>query len=195
MKRNHTNPLNPADPLKISPEDYEREVLHWLSETSDIAGTTVEFGHRQMVEGHGGDYEIDITGEFSVLEGATIRILIECKRHKRPVERDVVAALVTKIRDTSSHKGMIFSVSGFQRGALELAKSEGIAAITFVDGQANYFTKSLGPTQTPPSWDEFPKCGGWFLTMEGNTVHSSWVAIDRLDPIAQWIGHGVPTSN
>lgn len=193
MKRNPTNPWNLADSLKISPEDYEREVLNWLSEISDNAGATIEFVHRQMVKGHGGDYQIDITGEFSVLGGTTIRILIECKRHKRPIERDFVAAFVAKIRDTSSHKGMIFSTSGFQRGALELAKSEGIAAITFVDGQASYVTRSLEPTPTPPSWDDFPRYGGWLLTLDGKAVHSSWVAIDRLDPINQWIHHGVPT--
>lgn len=187
MKRNHTNPLNPAHPLDISPEDYEREVLNWLSEAWGTAGTTVEFVHQQKVEGHGGDYKIDVTGEFSVLGGATIRILIECKRHKRPVERDDVAAFVAKIRDTSSHKGMIFSTSGFQRGAIKLANSEGIAAITFMDGQANYVTRSLGPAQTPPSWVEFPKHGGCFLTIKGDAVHTSWVAIDRLDPIVQWI--------
>lgn len=187
MKRSTTNPWNPTDSLKISPEDYEREVLNWLSEASGNAGTTVELVHQQKVEGHGGDYKIDITGEFSVLGGATIRVLIECKRHKRPVERDDMAAFVAKIRDTSSHKGMIFSTSGFQRGALKLAKSEGIAAITFLDGQANYFTKSIGPTRTPPSWIKFPKHGGWFLTTEGDAVHSSWVDVDRLDPIAEWI--------
>ena len=194
MKQNRTNPMNPAHPLKISPEEYEREVLNWLSEASGNAGSTVEFVHQRMVEGHGGDYKIDITGEFSVLGGAVIRILIECKRHKRPVERDDVAAFVAKIRDTSSHKGMIFSTSGFQRGALKLAKSEGIAAITLVDGQANYFTKSMGPTRTPPSWLEFPKHGGWFLTTKGDAIHTSWVASDRLDPIAQWLQNGVSTS-
>ena len=187
MKRNPAGPWNPADPLKITPEEYEREVLDWLSKTGARNGIPVEFSHQRVVRGHGGAYTIDVTGEFSILGGALVKILVECKRHQRPVERSDMLTFAAKVRDTASHKGMMFSTAGFQRGALEFAKSKGIASITFVNGHANYQTRSLEPTHTPPLDIEFPKYGGFLVTLEASVMHTAWVAVDELGPIAQWI--------
>jgi hypothetical protein len=38
--------------------------------------------------------------------------------------------LASKIQDTSAHKGIVFSTSGFQKGALEYAKAHGISAVS-----------------------------------------------------------------
>lgn len=187
MKRNPESPWNPVDPLEISPEDYEREVLRWLSNASAEEGLEVCLKHRKVVGGQSGDYQIDVTGEFSVFRGAVIKVLVECKRHGRPVERDDVMAFAMKIQTTASHKGMVFSTAGFQRGAIKFAKSQGIALVTFVDGQFTHETRHQGPTQDPPSWVNLPKYAGLFF-IDGDNGFQVWrVTADELDPIVEWI--------
>jgi restriction system protein len=47
---------------------------------------------------------------------------------------------------------MIFSTSGFQKGALEYAAAHGIATITFIDGKSTYETRAMNsqPVEPPP---------------------------------------------
>ena len=187
MNRKSESPWNPADPLEISPEDYEREVLRWLSNASAEEKIEVCLKHRQVVGGHGGDYQIDIVGEMYVFRGTVIKLLVECKRHGRPVERDDVLAFAKKIENTASHKGMMFSTAGFQRGAIKFAKSQGIALVTFVDGKFTYETRHQGPTQDPPSWVVLPKYAGLFFIDADNGFRIRRVTIDKLDPIVEWI--------
>lgn len=187
MKRNPESPWNPADALEISPEDYEREVLRWLYNASAEEGLDVCLKHRKVVGGHSGDFQIDITGEFSVFRGAVIKVLVECKRHGRPVERDDVLALAMKIQTTDSQKGMVFSTSGFQRGAIQFATSCGIALVTLVDGKFNYETRSMGTDQEPSGWVDLPRYMGLFLTMNGTAIGIRSVGFDELDPIVEWI--------
>lgn len=173
--------------MQITPEDYEKEVLCWLSNASGKGKVELCLSHRQKVEGHGGDYEIDIVGEFSLLGGAAMRILVECKRHRRPVERDAVLAFANKIQDTDSQKGMMFSTAGFQQGAIEFAESRRIALVTFVDGKFNYETRSIRTNQEASGWVDFPRYGGVFLTMNGIAIGIRSVGFDELDPIVEWI--------
>ena len=112
---------------------------------------------------------------------------MECKRWRRPVERDHLLALAMKVQDTASHKGMVCSTAGFQRGALEFAKSKGIATLILTGGSANYFTRSLGPDRALPTRSAFPPYGAWFVTRGETGVSRSWVASDLLDPIIDWI--------
>jgi restriction system protein len=98
------------------------------------AGATLERFHVQHLKhlsGPGGDYEFYAVAEFSILRGARILVLVECKRYSQPVEREKLLALWAKVQDVKAHKAMIFATCGFQSGALEYAKSYGIATIAF----------------------------------------------------------------
>ena len=187
IDQSHDNPWNPDAPIHITPEEYEKQVCSWLSNAAKKDGNNIRWLHREVVEGQGGDYQIDVTGGISLLGGATLRILVECKRWRRPVERDHLLALAMKVQDTASHKGMVFSTAGFQRGALEFAKSKGIATLILTGGSANYFTRSLGPDRALPTRSAFPPYGAWFVTRGETGVSRSWVASDLLDPIIDWI--------
>lgn len=187
MNRNPKSPWNPADALEISPEDYEREVLRWLNNASEEEELEVCLKHSEVVAGQSGDYQIDITAEFSVFKGAVIKVLVECKRHGRPVERDDVLAFSKKIENTESHKGMMFSTAGFQRGAIAAAKPEGIALVTFVDGKSSYETRHQRPIHDPPSSVDCPKYAGLFFDDGDNGFQIRGVTIDELDPIVEWI--------
>jgi len=54
-------------------------------------------------------------------------IVVECKYRNSPVERLHVDALATTIREVGAARGVIFSVEGFQSGAVEQAKHENIS--------------------------------------------------------------------
>ena len=85
-KRDPKCPWNPATPNDVSPEQYEKQVLEWLRQAMPTAAT-VDIDTRKDVSGFGGDYEIDIVIEFTAFAGARFVLLVECKRHGRPVER------------------------------------------------------------------------------------------------------------
>lgn len=51
-------------------------------------------------------------------------IVVECKYRNAPVERLHVDALATTVREVGASRGVIFSVEGFQRGAITQAASE-----------------------------------------------------------------------
>lgn len=124
--------------LEISPADFEERVRQWL--VANEPGGLKEFRvqHLEMVSGAGGEYEIDVTAEFIIFGGARICILVECKHQKARVKREQVMILEAKLRDTGSHKGIVFSTSGFQKGAVEFARVRGIATVTVWDGPPVY---------------------------------------------------------
>ncbi len=153
-------------PLNLSPRQYELAVKDIL----DGAGVDLsEFSSRHLedVPGVDGSYAIDVTVRFSAL-GAEFLVLVECKHEKRKVERQAVQVLHDKVRSTGAHKGMLFSVAGFQQGAIEYADIHGIALVQLADGRSSWFTKSAGPPTPPPSWVHIPKFVGWWC--HGNSM-------------------------
>ena len=146
-KRNLKSPWNPAYSIDLTPKEYEKQVISWLRSTGN---TLKEFKvqHIKHLEGPGGDYEFDAVAELSILKGANIIILVECKKYSRPVDREKVLALWAKLQDVSAHKAMMFATSGFQSGALKYARAKGIATIIFVHGSFLYETKGLDTSST-----------------------------------------------
>lgn len=186
-KRNANSRWNPAQSVDISPEEYELQVVSWLRR----AGATLErfeVQHLVRLGGSGGDYEFDAVAEFTILNGATIRVVVECKRYSKPVEREKLLSLWAKLQDVRAHKAMIFATCGFQSGALEYAKRYAIATIAFVDGSFLYETKSLGSSAPPPTWLDLPKYAGIFMnqTDDGN-IRCRTIDERNPDAIAEWL--------
>lgn len=173
------------DPSAISPKQFEELVCSWLAiGAQGLADLRVE--HLRKVEGTGGEYAIDVAIEFTIFDGARMLVLVECKHQKRPVEREQIMVLLAKVRDTGAQKGMIFSTSGFQKGALTYAQRYRIAAITVRDGRAVYSTKGLGPTFFATS-DKHDRFVG--ITFELSPTGISFRRIDsgNLDVIREWM--------
>jgi len=185
--RNSDSPWNPVNSVQVTPKEYEMQVVEWISQFgSDLNGFRVE--HLVQLPGTGGEYEIDAVAEFSIFQGARIVVLVECKRYNRPVEREVVLSLISKLRDVGAHKAIIFSTSGFQRGALEYAAAKGIATITFIDGKSTYNTRSRFQLSVePPPWINFPKYSGLFLSYHDNRLYSSLIGKESLDILQAWL--------
>jgi restriction system protein len=173
------------DPVEISPEGFERLVHSWLSRGTESL-TDFRAEHLRTISGAAGEYKIDIAVEFTVPEGARILAFVECKHQKRPVEREQVMVLEGKLRDAGAHKGIMFSTSGFQRGALDYAATRGIATVNVQDAQSLYITSSLFP---PPVLPSLAVAGGYVgvrLTPGEREVGFHRMDIDHLDAVREW---------
>ena len=52
--------------------------------------------------------------------------IIECKKWKEPVTRQVIDVLYASVEDLNANKGVIFTTKGYEEGAIEYAKSKNI---------------------------------------------------------------------
>ena len=147
--------------LIVSPREYELAVKRIL-DASAVQLISYESTHQELIAGPDGEYVIDIVARFSVL-GAAFVVLVECKHHKRKVERQDVQVLHSKLQSLGGQKGMLFSVSGFQQGALEYADAHKIALVRFASGDTAWFTRSDGPSPPPPP-KLIPQYIGWWRT-------------------------------
>ena len=185
-ERHRPEPWNPREPVDVTPREYEDQVLAWLSQAT--APNSINWTSREVVYGRGGNYEIDVVGEVSLLGGTQVRILVECKRWGRRVDRNVVLAHAMKLRNTASHKGFIFSTSGFQRGALDVAVEEGIATLTFEAGNARYETRFVTLHPDPPDWIAFPPYAACLISTSGDsTISMSRVSSEDIGTLAEWM--------
>src|SRR6478672_2380992 len=172
--------------VEISPGEFELLVKSWIENAAN-SEESFECSAQGIVKGSGGDYKIDVLARMKILGGAEIVVLAECKHQKRAVERDEVLILEGKLRDVGAHKGMLFSTAGFQRGAIDYATEKGIAAISVIEGQWLYETKSAdsGPT-VPPSWVKLPHFAGVCLHSSGSTVSCHTIDDEQVDAIREF---------
>lgn len=174
--------------VDISPEQFELQVKEWLQNAGNTL-SNFSVNHLEVIQGDSGEYEIDAVAEFTIFGQATIRVLVECKKYKSPVKRDVIMILEGKIRDSNAHKGMVFSTAGFQSGAIEYASKRGIATVGVQHGHTNYFTKSLGDQPVhPPSWLKISEYIGWFIRqIETNSQNFTLVDTEKNEQLFDWI--------
>ncbi len=147
-------------PITVTPREYELAVKRILDASGESL-ITYESTHLESVAGSDGEYVIDVVARFAAL-GANFVVLVECKHHRRKVERQDIQILHSKLQSVGAHKAMLFSVSGFQAGALEFAKAHGIALVQFASGSTTWFTRSVGPPSPPPPWADIPMYVGWW---------------------------------
>lgn len=172
----------------ITPEEFEKQVIRWLNATgAGLKNLTIS--HLKVLAGEGGDFEIDGVAEFEIFGGASVVVLIECKRYSHPIERDHVMLLHAKVQDTNSNKGILFSTAPFRRGALRYAKSHNIATVQISNGTAGFRSRSLGEpidysSSIYPQYD----FTGWFTTLEDNGLEG-WrlLADDHPEALIDWL--------
>jgi restriction system protein len=173
--------------VDITPEEFEEQAKSWLDRVENGL-ESFRVTHREDLEGRAGEYEIDAVAHLQVLGGAEIEVLVECKRHKNPIKRDVVMLLNQKLQETGSHKGIIFCTSRFQSGAVEFAEEHGIALVIVQEGEANYETKALRQS-SPDAFSWVPKSDyvGWVtrLNEKGNESRSK-ISDNRIAPLENW---------
>lgn len=186
MERNPNSPWNPAIPIELSPAEFELQVREWLCRGADRL-TGFHATHQGCVTGQGGEYSVDIHAELTLFSGAQIIVLVECKNQRRPVERDEVLILEGKLRAVRGHKGMLFSTSGFQKGAILLAGARGIATVTVLDGRWLYETRSAGPPPPPPPWIKLPRFAGEIMSPTEGGWSSARIDDEQVDGIVRYL--------
>jgi restriction system protein len=128
-------------PILISPKDFELRVKRYIELSAEGRLEDFRAVHRDILRSPDGEYEIDITARFRALAVAFL-VLIECKYHSHPIKRDVVQVLYAKIESTGAQKGILFSVSPFQKGAIHYAQRHGIALAQFMDAGPTFETRT-----------------------------------------------------
>ena len=175
---------------KLDGVEFERVVAELLTELGKgLPDYRVE--RQKSITTPDGHYRIDVTVRFTQL-GAEFLVLVECKDHVRPVEREDVQVLADRLRAAGAQKGMLFSTSGFQRGAIQYAQSHGIALIRILDGALTYETKSWPPVRrAPPPWMNIPPFVGQLISAsddgDEDRVSISFVERGRLDALSRFL--------
>ena len=135
----------------ITPTEFEKyciEILLSYAEEEKLPNFTIT--HDAKIAAYDGTYQIDIYAEFTAMS-VTFKVLCECKQYSKPVGRDKVAELHGKLESIGANKGSLLATSGFQSGAIEYAKTHGIALIQVYD--SSWF-------QYPPAVEHRPPISG-----------------------------------
>lgn len=129
----------------ITADEFEKFVVD-IFESVEPKPNGYKVALKERVEGTDGTFEFDATIRFQVAE-ANYLTVVEAKRHKNAIKRELVQALHSKAQSVGAHKAVMVSTSKYQSGALEFAKIHGIALVSVTEGRFIYETKSA--TRTP----------------------------------------------
>lgn len=168
----------------ITPEEYELQVKMWL-ESVGRELDSFSAAHREILSGTDGDYEIDVVVRFKALGGVQFKMLVECKKHKNSIKRELVQALHQKQQSLGANKAILVSTSAFQDGAIAFARAHGIALVRLMSGIVMYIQGSKNndaPVPYIPA-DVEPYAGLLYspkdgLTPEGFNSHKN-LALER----------------
>jgi hypothetical protein len=89
-------------------------------------------------------------------------------------------------------KGILFSTSGFQSGAINYAASHGVATVTVVAGTWLFETRAQGPSTSPPSWVQFDRFAGIRLSPRGKGISCHAIDCDHIDALSMWFVNANP---
>jgi restriction system protein len=133
----------------ITSTEFEKYIISVLKKQFQQEGiSNYSFTHNVHKVVYDGSYQIDGEIKFSCM-GADYVTLVECKKFKGPIKRELIQTFHGKIISTGAHKGIFVTTSYFQSGALLYAKEHGIALISIVDGVLRYEARSTDWEQNP----------------------------------------------
>lgn len=130
----------------ITPAEFEQFVVELLESVNPSVDDLKVILH-DKIPGVDGLYDFDATVRFG-LGGMRFIVLIEAKRHKNPIKRELVQVLHDKVRSVGAQKAAMIATAPYQRGALEYAKRHGIALATVTEGRFTFGTRSVGDAPT-----------------------------------------------
>jgi hypothetical protein len=119
-----------SDNYKTSRE-YELLVQKLIEqEMSGITGVKeLEVSHNTKIKGLSGyEHQIDVMYRFKIWK-TEILVIVECKQYHKKVGVDDLLEFRSRIEDIKAHKGIFITTSGFQSGAVEIAKANRIALL------------------------------------------------------------------
>jgi len=130
---------------------YEYELLvkqHFEREIERSLRKRIIIKHQQnLVSPDGNSFNIDLSYRFKV--GAINYLtIIECKHWTSTIKKDVVLSLAAKKDSLKAHKAILVTTIGFQKGAIQYAKKNGIGLIKITSSgsveMVNHFVGNYG---------------------------------------------------
>jgi hypothetical protein len=129
-------------PADITPQEFEVFVEELLK-AAEPAVNRFNVTLHESVTGVDGTYDFDATVRFE-LAGMAFLVLVEAKRHRHPIKRELVQILHQKVQSIGAHKGAMISTAPYQSGAVKFAKTHGIALATVTEGRFTFETRAVG---------------------------------------------------
>lgn len=126
-------------PPEMTPGEFEEYVVELLkAANSEVDDLNIQL-HEKIV-GADGEYDLDATVRFS-FNGMSFLTIVEAKKHKNPIKRELVQVLFSKVQSVGAHKGLLVSTAPFQIGAVNFAFRHGIALANITEGRFLYETR------------------------------------------------------
>jgi hypothetical protein len=109
---------------------FEEEVRDLLASelVREITKPIKVFRGRKYHGKSGTSHEIDVAFETKIAHSKLL-FVVECKFYSRPVGIEKVRDFAYRIGDIGAHKGLMVTNIGYQRGAMKVAKAEGIGLL------------------------------------------------------------------
>ena len=167
-------------PAEISAAEFEVYVAELLGSAKALVDDLTVTPHECTLSDNG-DYDFDATIRFK-LAGMAFLVLVECKKHKNPIKRELVQVLHQKVQSVGAQKGAMFSTVPYQSGALKFALKHGIALVRVTEGRFTFETRSF---DSPPAMTReealekfgLPAFAGQVLSQGGQ---SDWLSVTTL---------------
>lgn len=113
--------------MKMTPGEYEEYVAELVRQLDFCQHGEVYRNKRYRGTRQPGEYEIDVSVEFSYDGVLDFLLIVECKNWNRPVDRPIVQKLAQTHDAIAAHKAAIASPIGFTKEARDVAHVHGIA--------------------------------------------------------------------
>jgi Restriction endonuclease len=124
----------------MTPAEFEEFVVELLgSAKTHLDDMTVTL--HDKIAGVDGTYDFDATVRFR-FAGLQFLVIVEAKRHKNPVKRELVQVLHQKVQSVGANKGVMLSTAPYQSGAVSFAITHGIALATVTEGRFTFETRT-----------------------------------------------------
>jgi hypothetical protein len=125
-------------PADITPAEFEEYVVELLKQTAPAVDDLRVTLHERIAAADG-SYDFDATVRFA-LGGLAFLTLVEAKRHRDAIKRELVQVLHAKLESVGAQKALMISTAPYRRGALHYAAEHGIATVT--EGRFTFHTRS-----------------------------------------------------
>jgi hypothetical protein len=131
----------------MSPAEFERFVAADLFGAAREAVDDFRVALHERITGLDGSFDFDATVRYR-WAGMEFLVVVEAKRHRNPIKRELVQALHSKAQSVGAQKAVMVASAPFQRGARTFATAHGIALVAVTEGRFTYETRSR---EQPPA--------------------------------------------
>ncbi len=171
-------------PAEITAAQFEQFAVELLTAGKSGQPELEEFGVQtlEQIDGVDGSYIFDATVRFRLF-GLDFLIVVEAKHHTYPIKRELVQILHRKAVSVGAQKAVLIATASLQRGAINYAKTHGVALVLVTEGRFTFETRDAEERATP-SREEADALGIPALVGEcfGPTGTGSGVRITSLSP-------------